>query len=305
MSREHAEMFGVHFGTAFRDAARFGAAAARSAPTGVRRVALLATGRRHGDITRLITPWAVGELTTPFVFLDYAQVAPEARLRGIQPHADIATLTVVLSGAVSFADSNGRRGAVRAGGCAWMRAAHGAWRGGGSASGEPLRVFQLWIALPASPLEAAVASEGVAPDELETDGPVRVVLGQSGTARSRIRGAPADVNCFHVSLRDGDRWRYAAPAGHNVTWLAVDRGSLLLAERERLYWQQLAVYGDRQGLIEVEAAGDTSFLLGSAARQPRAPAPDTHTVAAPFAAIVQEDTEPARAEARRRVRRGG
>jgi redox-sensitive bicupin YhaK (pirin superfamily) len=298
-------MFGVHFGTAFRDAARFGAVAADSAPARARRVALLATGRRHGDVTRLITPWAIGELTTPFVFLDYAQVAPEARLRGIQPYADIATLTFVLSGAVSFAESTGRPGEVCTGGCVWMRAARGAWHGGGGASGEPLRVFQLWIALPASPLEAAAASEGIASHELEADGPARVILGESRQARSRIRSAPANVNCFHVSLKDGERWRYAAPAGHNVTWLAVDRGTLLLGEREHLYWEELAVYGDSQGLIEVEAAGDTSFLLGSAARQPWALAPEAHAGAAPFAALVQDDRQPARAEARPRARRGG
>jgi len=37
-----------------------------------RRIALLASGRRRGPITRLITPWDVGELSKPFVFLDYA-----------------------------------------------------------------------------------------------------------------------------------------------------------------------------------------------------------------------------------------
>ena len=30
-----------------------------------RRIALLASGRRHGPITRLITPWDIGELTEP------------------------------------------------------------------------------------------------------------------------------------------------------------------------------------------------------------------------------------------------
>jgi len=41
-----------------------------------RRIALLASGRRHGPITRLVTPWDIGELTKPFIFLDYAEVAP-------------------------------------------------------------------------------------------------------------------------------------------------------------------------------------------------------------------------------------
>jgi redox-sensitive bicupin YhaK (pirin superfamily) len=293
-------MFGVEFRSAFRDSPRFtGAAVAASARTGARRVALLASGRRHGDVTRLITPWSIGELTAPFVFLDYAQVGPQSHLHGIQPHPGIATLTVVLNGAVSFEDAPGRRGEVRAGGFAWMRAAHAAWRGGGSASGEPLRVFQLWIVLPAAADGIAAASEGIAPHEVEADGPAQVILGQSGGAHSRIGNAPPDINCFHVRLEDGERWRYAAPSGHNVTWLAVDRGGLRLQEGERVYGKQIAVFGDSRGPIEVQAAGDTSFLLGSAARQPRSLALDEDSVAAPFAAIAQDDTGPARSDARR------
>lgn len=294
-------MFSVESRSAFRDAPRLtGSAAAASATAGARRVALLASGRRHGDITRLITPWNIGELTAPFVFLDYAQVAPESHLHGIQPHPGIATLTVVLDGAVSFEDTTGRRGEVRAGGFAWMRVAHAAWRGGDSPSGEPLRVFQLWIALPAAADSVAALSEGIAPHQLEADGPAQIILGQSGGARSRLRNVPAGINCFHVCLKDGERWRYAAPACHNVTWLVVDRGGLRLREGECVSREQVAVFGDSRGLIEVRAAGDTSFLLGSAARQPLAL--DEDSVAAPFAAIAQDDTEPARSEARLRAR---
>jgi redox-sensitive bicupin YhaK (pirin superfamily) len=299
-------MFGVEFGSAFHEAPRFaGAAAAASARAGARRVALLASGRRHRDITRLITPWNIGGLTAPFVFLDYAQVAPESHLHGIQPYPGIATLTIVLNGAVSFEDTTGQRGEVRAGGFAWMRAAHGTWRGGGSAAAEPLRVLQLWIALPASPDGIAGASQGIAPHEVEADGPARVILGQSGEARSRIRNAPTDINCFHVRLRDGERWRYAAPAGHNVTWLAVDRGALQLEEDERVYWDQIAVFGDSRGLIEVRAAGDASFLLGSATRLPQPLALDGDPIATPFAAIVQDDPQPAPGSAARQRAQGG
>ncbi|MGA7823359.1 MAG: pirin family protein [Steroidobacteraceae bacterium] len=298
-------MSGVEFGSAFHDAPRFaGAAVAASARAGARRVALLASGRRHGDITRLITPWTIGELTAPFVFLDYAQVAPESHLHGIQPHPGIATLTIVLNGAVSFEDTTGQRGEVRAGGFAWMRAAHAAWHGGGSASAEPLRVFQLWVQLPSSPDDMPAASEDVAPHEVEADGPARVILGQSGEARSRIRNAPEDINCFHVCLRDGERWRYAAPAGHNVTWLAVDRGGLQLQESERVYWEQIAVFGDSRGLIEARAAGDASFLVGSAPRLPRPLALDEDSIAAPFAAIVQDEPQSAPRDTRLRAQGG-
>jgi hypothetical protein len=47
---------------------------------------------------------------------------------------------------------------------------------------------------------------------------------------------------------------------------------------------------------------DASFLLGSAARRPLAL--DEDSVAAPFAAIARDGTEPARTEARVRARDG-
>lgn len=261
-------MFGFESGDAFHAPMHPRGATSVTGPrAAARRLVLLASGRRHGAITRLITPWNIGELTTPFVFLDYTEVSRESRpLCGIQPHAGIATLTLVLNGAVSFDDATRRHGEVRAGGFAWMNAAHAVWRGGGSAAGVPLRVFQLWISRSPSRQTSAVASEAIAPQQVEVEGPVRVILGQFGRARSPLGSAPPDINFFHVQLRDGQRWRYTAPADHNVTWLAVNSGGLQLQEGERVYWEQIAVFGDSDGVIEAQAEGDTSFVLGSAKR---------------------------------------
>ncbi len=52
---------------------------------GARRIALTTRGRRHGPITRLVSPSDIGELIKPFVFLDHAEVAPGPEpLFGIQ-----------------------------------------------------------------------------------------------------------------------------------------------------------------------------------------------------------------------------
>ena len=110
-------------------------------------------------------------------------------------------------------------------------------------------------------------SQSVAPGEAESDGPVRVLLGEFGRARSRIREAPADVNLFHVRLTDGQDFCYAPPEGHNVRWLAVDRGSLQLPEGEQVLWEQIAVFRDSVGVIELQAEGETSFVLGSARKR--------------------------------------
>ena len=121
-----------------------------------RRIALLASGRRHGPITRLVTPWDIGELTKPFIFLDYAEVAPRPRpLFGICRHSSTATLTVALNDA-------------------------------GPAAGEPLRAFQLCLALSPADESSQETNEHVASQEVEEVGPVRVILGQFGRTRSRI-----------------------------------------------------------------------------------------------------------------------
>jgi redox-sensitive bicupin YhaK (pirin superfamily) len=289
------QMFGVASGTAFHSSVLpHGATAVTGPGAGVRPLALLASGRRHGPITRLITPWNIGEVTTPFVFLDYAEVDTEApSLFGIKPHASIATLTLVLSGSVSFEDATGEHGEVRAGGLAWMSAAaHAVWRGGAAATGEPVRVFQLWISLSESQQSSSAASERIASDDMAKEGPARVLLGQLGRTRSPLLRAPADINCLRVTLNDGERWRYAAPVGHNVTWLAVDRGGLQLQHGERVYWEQIAVFGDSGGVIDAQADGDTSFLLGSARRQPPPLALQEYPFPAVVAPRVQAEPEP-------------
>jgi len=174
----------------------------------------------------------------------------------------------VLNGELSYEDTAGKRGEVSAGGIEWMKSGNGGWLEGHAASGAPLRVFQLWIALSPSETSSAAESEYIAPQELELDGAVGVLLGQFGRARSRIRGAPTGTNYFHVRLEDGQRWSYAAPDGHNVTWLAVDRGRLRSQQGERVHWGQIAVFGDSRGVIEMQADGETSLVLGSARRYP-------------------------------------
>src|SRR2546430_2049789 len=119
------------------------------ASAGARQIALTTGGRRHGPITRLVSPSDIGELIKPFVFLDHAEVAsrPEP-LFGIHPHSGIATLTVVLSGGLAYEDTTGKKGSVPTGGLEWMKAGNGVWHDGGPPPRRPLRVFPLWIALP-------------------------------------------------------------------------------------------------------------------------------------------------------------
>jgi hypothetical protein len=97
-----------------------------------------------------------------------------------------------------------------------------------------------------------------------------------GGARSRIVNAPPDVNYFHVQLKDGQSWRYAAPDGHSVTWLAVDRGSVRLEEDGRVLRQQIALFTRSRGVIQLQAEGESSFVLGSSKRHSNAHLQGSH-----------------------------
>src|SRR5882724_7761935 len=233
---------------------------------GGRRLAFRTSRHQHGPIVRLVSPSDIGEVIKPFVFLDHGVIEPTKQpLFGIHPHSGIATLTVLLTGALAYEDTTGRKGELAAGGLEWMKAGNGVWHDGRILPDEAARFFQLWIALPASQENLPAESQYVAPSEVQQDGPVRVLLGEYGRARSPIR-ALEGIHYFHVRLQHGQRWRYLPPAAHTVAWLAVDQGGL---SSEPIHAGQLAVFEESgSDGIEIEADGDTSFVIGSAVMHP-------------------------------------
>jgi len=92
-----------------------------------------------------------------------------------------------------------------------------------------------------------------------------VLLGELGALRSPVpyRGP---LTYLHVRLRDGETWRYAPPPGHDVAWLAVARGGVRVAGAE--LQREMAVFEEGDAPVEVVAAGDAEFVLGSAAKHP-------------------------------------
>jgi redox-sensitive bicupin YhaK (pirin superfamily) len=271
--------------------AAFDAATLRApvANVGRRRIGFRTAGHRQGGITRLVSPSGVGDLIKPFVFLDHAEVAFTGRkLFGIHPHSGIATLTTVLQGGLAYEDTTGKSGQVLQGGLEWMKAGNGVWHDGAPLQGDPLRAFQLWIALPAAQENAPPESQYIPADAVEEDGPVRVILGGHGRARSQIR-APKNINYFHVRLKDGERWRYTPPHDHTVGWLAVDRGRLHASEV--VGSGELAVFEESEDAIEVRAEGDTSFVFGSAVKHPHPLVLGYYSVHTNEEALVQGEAE--------------
>src|ERR1700739_1644483 len=92
-----------------------------------RPIVYLSRGRSHGYITRLMSPGDLGEILKPFVFLDlFDNRGDRFPTFGLHPHSGLATLTYVAEGSVSYEDTNGATGVLRAGGVEWMRAGKGA-----------------------------------------------------------------------------------------------------------------------------------------------------------------------------------
>ncbi len=273
-----------------RDSRHFAAESPQAAESvGTRLIALRTRGRKQGPITRLVSPSDIGELIKPFVFLDHAEVAPRPQpFFGIHPHSGIATLTTVLRGGMVYEDTTGKTGSVPTGGLEWMKAGNGVWHDGGATPGEPLRVFQLWVALTPSEENAPAESQYISPDDVQEDGPARVILGSYGRATSAIR-APAGINYLHVRLKDGQRWRYTPPDGHTVAWLAVDEGRL--RSHTPIGAGELAVFEESGGAIGLEADGDTSFVLGSAIKHPHPLVLGYYSVHTSGAALAQGEAE--------------
>jgi len=226
----------------------------------------ITSGNTHGPITRLMSPGDLGELVKPFVFLDYFEAPASGGPRmADHPHSGIATHTTLLEGSVDYRDSTGKSGRLSPGSIEWMQAGGGVWHGGSMVPGERVRGYQLWIALPASLEHAPAQSQYLAPDAIQADGAVRVLLGGHGGSRSAIADV-SPMTYLHVRLKDGETWRHQPPALHDVAWLAVNEGKLHVAGAT--VSRQMAVFEEGHGALELRAEGATELVLGSAAKHP-------------------------------------
>jgi redox-sensitive bicupin YhaK (pirin superfamily) len=223
-------------------------------------------GRRHGPITRLMSPGDLGEVLKPFVFLDLFDMDGASFSGfGLHPHSGIATVTHLFEGSVRYEDTTGATGVLPEGGVEWFKASHGAWHGGGPGETGRTRGFQLWIALPPEHELGPTQSIYQPPQDIARDGPALILIGEHGTAASRLE-APSSMNYLAVRLKAGEAWRYRPPAAHTVAWMALGTGSL--ATPERVAAGELAVFESANPAIDCFAEADTEFVVGSAVAHP-------------------------------------
>lgn len=217
-------------------------------------------------ISRLMSPSDLGQLLKPFVFLDhFDDPAMQPRAMPLHPHSGIATLTYLMEGSISYQDSTGARGVLAPGSVEWMMAGGGVWHGGGAAKRGRVRGFQLWVAMPPELENAPAASRYIGPAGLPSSGPAQVLLGEYMGVSGAVP-APSPMTYLGVRLQAGERWRYLPPPGHSVAWLAVSAGSLRAPTAVGV--GEMAVFEESGQAIELHAARDTEFVIGSAAKHP-------------------------------------
>src|SRR5258705_13531964 len=180
---------------------RMNATAAALAPrleNEVRGIAVKTRGRRHGPITRLVSPSDVGERIKPFVFLDYFDIDPKHMPAiGFHPHSGIATLTLLLEGWIYYEETSGTKGVIEPGGVEWMRAAGGVWHTGGAVGTARAKRYQLWVALPPEMESIESEAQYLGGEHFHLHGPARVILGRLGKAASKV-SAPRTMTYLDV-----------------------------------------------------------------------------------------------------------
>jgi len=236
-------------------------------PTLDRQIIHRTRGHSHGTITRLMSPGDLGEILKPFVFLDlFDNRGDRFPTFGLHPHSGLATLTYVAEGSVSYEDTNGATGILRAGGVEWMRAGKGVWHSGGAGDPGRTRGFQLWVALP--PHLELGDSESIyqSAADIPKAGPARVLLGSYQGAASAIE-APSSINYFAVALKAGETWRYQPPEAHTVLWVGMGKG-VVEASHEALDHGEIIIFEPGSDPVEFTARTDTEFVIGSAVPHP-------------------------------------
>ncbi|HEY0747067.1 MAG TPA: pirin family protein [Steroidobacteraceae bacterium] len=212
-----------------------------------------------------MSPSDLGQLIKPFIFLDQLDVDMKFAPRfSWHPHSGIATLTLLFEGGFNYEDSTGATGTMTQGAVEWMQAGGGVWHTG-SGTGQRIRGYQLWVALPPELEAASALSRYLDQGSFPKIGPARLILGELGQARSPIN-SPSPMNYLDVCLRAGDTWRYDPPPGHEVAWVAVHEGNALTPGS--IPAGELAIFDESQAPITFRAEVDTGFVLGSAVKHP-------------------------------------
>jgi len=225
----------------------------------------------EGAGVKLRRAFGFGDTTEfdPFLLLDdFRNEVPADYRAGFpwHPHRGIETITYVLAGNVSHADSLGNKGSLGAGDVQWMTAGRGILHQEmpqGDASGR-MHGFQLWANLPASLKMTAPRYQDIAakdiPEVAEDDGTTaRVICGEFWGRNGPVEGVAADPAYVDISVPPGRRKRFAVDRSrHAFAYVFAGSGTFKDASDPRAVLTESVDGTDR---TEYSAAGNRSLVL--------------------------------------------
>jgi redox-sensitive bicupin YhaK (pirin superfamily) len=209
--------------------------------------------------------------TDPFLLLDdFRNDRPEDYLAGFpwHPHRGIETITYVLSGEVTHADSLGNKGALGSGDVQWMTAGRGILHQEmprGDTQGR-MHGFQLWANLPARLKMTKPRYQDVQGREIpaitDDDGTrVRIVCGSFWGKSGPVEGIAADPQYLDVWVPPGQR-KVLPVDTRRRAFAYVFEGSGTFRDASEPY----GVLVEKPGPVEIverEPVGDRSLVLFS------------------------------------------
>jgi len=182
----------------------------KAVTAGPRRIAFHTAASQHGRSRRLVSPSDVGRAGSSLSCSGSRRNRADwrAALRH-PPHSGIATLTVVPYGGIQLEDTTGKRGQVAAGGLEWMESRNGrSWHDGALSQALPMVSTSSGSHFAASEENSPPQSQYIRPRQCRKTDRSASSSVATGRASSPISGSEG-INYFHVSLKDGEKWRYA------------------------------------------------------------------------------------------------
>ena len=209
-----------------------------------------------------------GDFDPFLLFDDFRNDNPSDYAAGFpwHPHRGIETITYVLAGSVSHADSLGNQGSLGAGDVQWMTAGRGILHQEmpkGNDSGK-MHGFQLWANLPSSmkmttPRYQDVSSKDI-PEVIDDDGTsVRIVCGSFWGKTGPVDGIAAEPRYLDVRVPPGKRKTLPVEASrHAFAYIFEGSGLFRNASRPFGVLQESPVEGEP---ITREETGNRSLVL--------------------------------------------
>ena len=187
-----------------------------------------ATPAIEGAGVRLRRAFGFGEKNEhdPFLlFDDFRNDRPSDYLAGFpwHPHRGIETITYILAGDVSHADSLGNSGTLRAGDVQWMTAGSGIMHQEMPHGDDRGRMhgFQLWANLPSALKMTAPRYQDIRSADIQEvtddDGTkVRVIIGEFWGKKGPVEGIAADPRYLDVTVPPGKKKRLTVETRSNA-----------------------------------------------------------------------------------------